>query len=81
MFIGGWVLAVVTFFVIGTQSCGDVQVPLAGKLQVCQDTTSNAVILLTVIGFAATVGSIFLFALRVMILAMADVAENTRKGP
>jgi hypothetical protein len=79
VFIGGWVLAIVAFLVIGTESCASVQVALAGKIEVCQDTTSSAVILLTVIGFAATVGSIFLLAIRFLLLALADVEQNTRK--
>ena len=81
MFAGGWVLAIVAFLVIGTESCADVQVPLAGALRVCQDTTSSAVILLTVIGFAATVGSFFLLGVRFLLLALADIEQNTRKGP
>jgi hypothetical protein len=80
VFVGGWVLAVVAFFVIGTETCGDVQVPLAGTLEVCQDTSSNAVILLTVIGFAATVGSVFLFSIRFLLLTLADIADNTKRG-
>jgi hypothetical protein len=80
VFVGGWVLAGVTFFVIGTESCAHVQVPLAGQLEVCQDTTSNAVIMLTVIGFAATVGSLFLLGLHFMLGTLADIESNTRKG-
>ncbi len=80
VFVGGWVLAGVAFFVIGTQTCANVQVPLAGTLQVCQDTTSNAVILLTVIGFAATVGSLFLVGLHFLLLTLEGIESNTRKG-
>jgi predicted secreted protein len=80
VFVGGWVLAVVAFFVIGTQSCANVQVPLAGTLQACQDTTANAVIMLTVIGFAATVGSLFLVAMHFLLLTLTDIESNTRKG-
>jgi hypothetical protein len=80
VFAGGWVLAVVAFFVIGTETCASVQVPLAGSVQVCQDTTSNAVILLTVIGFAATVGSMFLLGLHFMLQTLGDIESNTRKG-
>lgn len=79
VFVGGWVLAVVALFVIGTETCADVQVPLAGSLKVCQDTTSNAVILLTVIGFAATVGSMFLLGLHFMLSTLTDIESNTRK--
>jgi hypothetical protein len=78
--VGGWVLAVVAFFVIGTQSCANVQVPLAGPLEACQDTTANAVIMLTVIGFAATVGSLFLLALHYLLQTLGEIETNTRKG-
>ena len=80
VFAGGWALAIVAFFVIGTQSCANVQVPLAGTLQACQDTTANAVIMLTVIGFSATVGSLFLLAMHYLLLTLADIESNTRKG-
>jgi hypothetical protein len=78
--VGGWVLAVVAFFVIGTQSCANVQVPLAGNLQACQDTTANAVVLLTVIGFGATVGSLFLLAMHFLLQTLTDIESNMRKG-
>lgn len=81
VFVGGWVLAGVSFFVIGTETCADVQVPIAGSLQVCQDTTANAVILLTVIGFAATVGSMFLLGLHFMLSTLAEIESNTRRKP
>jgi hypothetical protein len=74
--VGGWILAVATFFIIGTETCAEVAVPLAGPIEVCQDTTPNAVILLTVIGFAATVGSLFLWALSHMIKLLADLADT-----
>jgi hypothetical protein len=80
VFVGGWVLAVVAFFVIGTETCAQVQIPLAGSIEVCQDTTANAVILLTVIGFAATVGSMFLLGLHFMLRTLGDIESNTRKG-
>ena len=80
VFIGGWALAVVAFFVIGTETCAQVQVPLAGQLNVCQDTTSNAVILLTVIGFAATVGSLFLLALHFILRTLSGIESKHGKG-
>lgn len=79
VFVGGWILAVAAFFVIGTESCAAVQIPLAGSIEVCQDTTASAVVLLTVIGFAATVGSLFLLALRHMLITLAEIEANTRK--
>lgn len=81
VFVGGWILAVVAFLVIGTETCATAQIPLAGAIKVCQDTTSDSVILLTVIGFAATVGSLFLLGLRFMLLTLTEIEQNTRKGP
>lgn len=80
VFIVGWVLAVASFFVIGTETCAETSVPLAGDLTVCQDTTSSAVILVTAIGFAATVGSMFLLALRYVIVVLRDIEANTRRS-
>jgi predicted secreted protein len=81
VFFGGWVLAVVAYLVIGTETCADVQVPIAGTLQVCQDTTSSAVVMLTTIGFSATVGSMFLLGLHFMLRTLAEIESNTRKRP
>lgn len=75
--VGGWVLAVVAFFVIGTETCTDVTVPIAGNVRACQDTTPSAVILLTVIGFGATLGSAFLLGLRHMLIVLSQIEENT----
>lgn len=80
VFIGGWVLAVVAFFVIGTETCATTQIPLAGEIKVCQDTTATSVVLLTVIGFAATVGSLFLLAIRHLLMELAEIEQNTRRG-
>lgn len=77
--VGGWLLAIVGFVAIGTQTCTEVAVPLAGDVQACTDTTTSSVVLAVVIGFAATVGSLFLFALRFLLLTLADIADNTRK--
>jgi len=76
--IGGWALAIVAFFVIGTETCAEVEVPLAGILQVCQDTTAQAVILLTVIGFVSTVGSLFLWGLRHLLTVLSEIEEHTQ---
>jgi hypothetical protein len=76
--MGGWVLAIAAFFAIGTESCTQVAVPVAGTIKVCQDTTSGAVIMLTVIGFVATVGSLFLFGLRYLLAVIVEIEENTR---
>ena len=79
VFVGGWVLAVVAFLVIGSETCTTVGVPLAGPIEACTDTAATSVVLLVVIGFAATVGSLFLFALRFLLLTLADIADNTRR--
>ncbi|HSP55221.1 MAG TPA: hypothetical protein VLS25_06485 [Dehalococcoidia bacterium] len=76
--VGGWVLAVVAYLAIGTETCTTVAVPLAGNIQACTDTTTTSVVLVVVIGFAATVGSLFLFALRFLLISLADIEANTR---
>lgn len=75
--VGGWVLAVVAFLVVGTETCSEVTVPVVGVVKACQDTTADAVILLTVVGFGATVGSLFLWALRHLLLVLSQIEENT----
>jgi len=76
---GGWILAVVAFVAIGTETCTTVTVPLAGEVEACTDTSATSVVLLVVIGFAATVGSMFLLGLRFMLQALSKIEENTRK--
>jgi hypothetical protein len=76
--VGGWTLAIAAFLAIGTESCTTVAVPVAGTIEACQDTTAGAVIMLTVIGFVATVGSLFLFGLRHLLTAIVEIEENTR---
>ena len=75
--VGGWVVAVLAFLVIGTETCSEVTVPVVGVVKVCQDTTAEAVILLTVVGFGATVGSVFLWALRHVLVVLNQIEENT----
>ena len=77
--VGGWVLAIVAFIAIGTETCTTVAVPLAGEVEACTDTSATSVVLLVVIGFAATVGSMFLLGLRFMLQALSKIEENTRK--
>ncbi len=76
--VGGWIIAVTAFFAIGTETCTTVAVPLAGDVEACTDTTTTSVVLAVVIGFAATIGSLFLFALRFLLLTLGEIAENTR---
>jgi hypothetical protein len=78
LLLGGWVLAIVAFFVVGTETCTQVTLPVAGSVEACQDTTPSAVILLTVIGFGATLGSIFLWSLRHVLDVLSEIADNTR---
>ena len=75
--MGGWVLAVIAFLVVGTETCSEVAVPVVGVVKACQDTTAEAVILLTVVGFGATVGSLFLWALRHVLMVLSQIEENT----
>ena len=77
--VGGWVLAAVAFVAIGTETCTTVAVPLAGEVEACTDTSATSVVLLVVIGFAATVGSMFLLGLRFMLQALSKIEENTQK--
>jgi hypothetical protein len=79
VFVAGWVAAVVAFLAIGTETCTEVAVPLAGQVRACTDTTTSSVILAVVIGFAATIGSLFLLALRFLLLTLAAIEENTRR--
>lgn len=75
VFIGGWILAVVSYLVIGTETCAVVPVPLVGELEACQDTTSSAVILLVVVGFVGTMCSLLLLSMHFVLRA---IAENRR---
>jgi hypothetical protein len=75
--VGGWVLAVLAFLVVGTETCSEVTVPVVGIVKACQDTTAEAVILLTVVGFGATVGSLFLWALRHVLAVLNQIEGNT----
>lgn len=79
VFVVGWVLAVVAYIAIGTETCTTVAVPLAGEIEACTDTTTTSVVLAIVIGFAATLGSLFLFALRFLLLALTQIEDNTRR--
>jgi hypothetical protein len=76
--VGGWVLAVIAFFAIGAETCTTVEVPLAGLIEACTDTTAQSVILLVVIGFGATIGSLFLWALRHLLSVLSEIETNTK---
>src|SRR2546425_813530 len=77
--IGGWGLAVIAFLVIGTETCTTVAIPLAGPIEACSDTTAQSVILLVVIGFGATIGSLFLWALRHLLAVLGEIETNTKQ--
>jgi hypothetical protein len=77
--VGGWALAIAAFFIIGRESCATVQLPLAGPLDICQDTTPQAIIVLAVVGLGATLGSIFLWSIRYLLLA-AEAIEASNRG-
>jgi hypothetical protein len=76
--VGGWVLGVVAFFAIGSETCSTVNAPLVGLIEACTDTTAQSVILLVVIGFGATIGSLFLWALRHVLATLSAIEANTR---
>ncbi len=75
VFVGGWILAVVAFFVIGTDTCAEVVLPLAGGVEVCQDTTASTVLVVAVIGFMATIGGMVLLGMRFLLLAVAEQTQ------
>ena len=78
VFIAGWAIAVIAFLVIGTENCASVEVPLAGGVEVCQDTTAQAVILFAVVGFMGTLAALFLWALRYVLVLLERIESNTR---
>lgn len=63
VFFGGWAFAIAAFFIVGTETCAETQVPLVGAVQTCTDTTLTVLVIVATIGFAATVGSLVLWAL------------------
>lgn len=77
--IGGWVLAVVAFLAVGSETCTTVQVPVAGPIEACTDTRATAVILLSVIGFGATVSAVFLLGLRYLLGSLNEIEANTEE--
>lgn len=78
--IGGWGLAIIAFFVIGTETCTtvDVEVPLSIPIEACTDTTAQSVILLVVVGYVATVGALFLWGLRHLLNVLSEIEEHTQ---
>jgi hypothetical protein len=80
VFVGGWVLAIVAYIAVGDQTCTTTTIPLAGNVETCTDTTAVSVILVMVVGFAATLGSLMLLGLRFMLGTLDAIEENTRRG-
>jgi len=78
--IGGWILAIVAYFAVGSQTCTNVNLGIAGQVNACTDTGPTQIILASVIGFGATLGAIFLFGLRYLLGVLAEIETNTRSG-
>jgi hypothetical protein len=80
VFVLGWVLAIGAFFVVGDETCTTTNLGIAGQVETCTDTTAVSVILVMVIGFGATLGSLFLLGLRYVLSSLDSIEENTRRG-
>ena len=79
VFVGGWVLAIVAYIAVGDQTCTTTNIPLAGPIETCTDTTAVSVILVMIVGFASTLGSLMLLGLRFMLGTLDSIDENTRR--
>ncbi|SRR6266581_149615 len=80
VFVGGWMLAIVAYFAIGSENCTNVNLGIAGQVNACTDTGPTQIILASVIGFGATLGSLFLFGLRYLLGVLVEIETNTRSG-
>jgi hypothetical protein len=79
VFIGGWVLAIVAYFAVGTETCSDVNLGIVGQVRACTDTGPTQVVLASVIGFGATISAIFLWGLRYLLTVLEAIEANTRR--
>lgn len=79
VFVGGWVMAIAAYFIIGTETCATTDVPLVGAIETCTDTTSTVIVIVVAIGFAATVGSLALLVLSHVVDSLREIEANTRK--
>ena len=79
VFIGGWALAVVAYFAVGSETCTEVNLGIAGQVNACTDTGPTQVILASVIGFGATISAVFLWGLRYLLESLETIGENTRR--
>lgn len=77
VFVGGWILAIASYFIVGTETCATVPVPLVGELEACQDTSATAILLVIIVGFVATVSATLLFAMHLILTAV----NESKTGP
>ena len=80
VFAGGWVLAIASFFLIGTETCVTTQIPIVGGVETCQDTTATSVVLVAAVGLGATACAVVLWSISHVLAVLNDIAGNTRKG-
>jgi hypothetical protein len=80
IFVLGWILAVLAYIAVGDETCTTTNLGIAGQVVTCTDTTAVSVILVMVIGFGATLGSLFLLGLRYILATLDSIDENTRRG-
>jgi hypothetical protein len=78
VFIVGWVLGIVAFIAVGSESCTTTDLGIA-QAETCTDTTAVSIILLMVVGFGATLGALFLLGLRYMLSSLDAIEDNTRR--
>jgi hypothetical protein len=79
IFIGGWIAAIASFFIIGTETCVTTQIPVVGGVETCQDTTPTAVVVVGAIGFGATGCAVVLWAMSHVLVVLNDISANTRR--
>lgn len=80
VFVGGWALAVVAYIAVGNETCSTTVIPIAGPVQTCTDTTAVSVMLVLIVGFASTLGSVMLLGLRFIVGTLDAIEKNARRG-
>jgi hypothetical protein len=80
VFIGGLVLAVIAYIAVGSQTCTDVNLGIAGRVNACTDTGPTQVLLATVIAVFSTLAALFLWGLRYLLATLEAIEENTRRN-
>ena len=78
--MGGWILGVAAYLAVGDETCTTTNLGIAGQVVTCTDTTAVSVILVMVVGFGATLGSLFLVAARYLLASLEGIESNTRGG-